>query len=77
MVIYTDGLIELAACGEFLWSWKDLISDIYCRKESIFAYFYIPLFFGYFYVPAWEVRRGHLVMESSVRLSVRNSVPLT
>ena len=30
-----------------------------------------------FYAPAWKVRRGHLVIGSSVCLSVRNSVPLT
>ena len=27
--------------------------------------------------PAWEVRRGHLVIGSSICLSVRNSTPLT
>ena len=30
-----------------------------------------------FMPPAWRVRRGHLVIRSSVCLSVRNSVPLT
>ena len=31
----------------------------------------------FFMPPAWKVRRGHLVIGSSVRPSVRNSVPLT
>ena len=30
-----------------------------------------------FYAPAWKVRRGHLVIGSSVCLFVRNSAPLT
>ena len=61
-----------------------ILTNVGCAGMLRFAFLYlflVPFCSQIFMPPAWKVRQGHLVIGSSVhpsvRLSVRNSVPLT